>query len=677
MRYAIVLVSVAVCFTGAADAQNPTQKQIDQSVSAGARWLAGTFATGVTSNGQDGASHGVGLSAIAGLAMLEANVPISNPAIRNIAAYIRQTSPGDGRTYSLATSILFLDKLGYPSDRTMIQFLALRLASGQLAGGGWSYNCDWGLTDAQAGEVAQTLRKAKIDPEAPGETVRAIFNRIRDNRANQPKGQQAMMTGGTGDNSNTQFAIIGLWVARRNGVVIDEALAATDKYFRSTQSDAGWGYQAGGSGATPAMTCAGLISMAIGHGFKDSSLKGSSRPTDLKPESNPAPRRSIRDDKDVERGLKALGEHIKNLVGGRVEQTFTSDLYYAAWSIERVGMIYGMDTIGGVDWYLPIASMVMKTQEQNGSWSKGSHGAEASTALAILFLTKANVAGDLTSSLTGKKNPNAYLKPKTGSGEPDKPARDPATETPKPATPPREDKPLPPTADFRPPANPTGPTGMPPVGGPNLAPTGLMPAKTGAGGNPAPNGNPSGSLPLFPDEPAETKPVKKPPVVTTPVAPAASAEDKQAERLASALIAAKGDEFDRLLNEMRDSKGGVYTQALTLATARLSGAGLERVREAFASRLSRMTASTLGSMLSDSSTEVRLAAARAAGQKTGTAVVKDLIPLIADKERPVATAAIASLRKLSGRDFGPSDTAGPDERLTAIRAWKQWLAEQK
>ena len=82
-------------------------------------------------------------------------------------------------------------------------------------------------------------------------------------------------------------------------------------------------------------------------------------------------------------------------------------------------------------------------------------------------------------------------------------------------------------------------------------------------------------------------------------------------------------------------------------------------------------------MLSDSSTEVRLAAARAACQKTGTAVVKDLIPLIADKDRPVATAAIASLRKLSGRDFGPSDTAGPDERLTAIRAWKQWLAEQK
>jgi len=656
MRYFVVLVSLAMCFEGRAGAQAPTQKQIDRAVAGGAQWLAATFASGATNRGND--THGVALSAIAGLAMLEANVPVNAPAIRNVAAYVRQSAPGDNRTYSLATSILFLDKLGYPSDRMLIQFLALRLIAGQMSNGAWSYNCDWGLSDQQAGEVVRTLRSAKVDPESPDGTIRTIHNRIRENRERGPKGQQPLMMSGNGDNSNTQFAIIGLWVARRNGVVIDEALTATDKYFRASQSDAGWGYQPGSGGGTPAMTCAGLIALAIGHGVKDSVLKGSSKLADLKPDSNPTPRRSIRDDKDVERGLNALGQHIKALNVGRGGNSIAGDLFYTAWSIERVGMIYGSDTIGGMQWYLPIASLVMQAQDRTGGWTENTgHGAEASTALAILFLTRANVAGDLTSSLTGKRNPSAYLKPKTGSNESDIPAKDPNAETPKVAVKPREDNPLPPTSDFRPPI----------AKGPMVAPA-----------NTVPNGNPPPAFPLFPEAPPEVppRPVKKPPVVTTP-APAIDPDGVQAEVLASALVAARGDEFTRLLTELRDSKGAVYTHALTLATPRLNGTALERVREAFAGRLARMTPATLASMLTDPNVEVRLAAARASGQKTGNALVRELIPLLADRDRPVAIAAAVSLRKLSGRDFGPTDAAGADERLTAIRAWKQWLAEQK
>ena len=142
-------------------------------------------------------------------------------------------------------------------------------------------------------------------------------------------------------------------------------------------------------------------------------------------------------------------------------------------------------------------------------------------------------------------------------------------------------------------------------------------------------------------------------------------------------MAARGDEFTRLLTEMRDSKGSVYTQGLVGACGRLGGTALERTREAFAIRLSRMTPATLSSMLADSVPEVRLAAAKAVGLKSAIPLANDLVALIADSNRAVASAAVASLRKLTDRDFGPSDDAGPDERAEAIRAWKRWLAERK
>src|SRR5262249_13194528 len=72
------------------------------------------------------------------------------------------------------------------------------------------------------------------------------------------------------DHSNTQFAVLGLWAARRHDVHVDCALALVEKRFRSDQKAAGWGYLYGrGEGAgsrTGAMTCVGLLGLATGRG---------------------------------------------------------------------------------------------------------------------------------------------------------------------------------------------------------------------------------------------------------------------------------------------------------------------------------------------------------------------------------------------------------------------------
>jgi hypothetical protein len=78
---------------------------------------------------------------------------------------------------------------------------------------------------------------------------------------------------------------------------------------------------------------------------------------------------------------------------------------YFLWSLERVGVIYGADKIGGVDWYDVGSTALVRSQSPDGSWGFGTYGAEVNTAFAVLFLSKANLARDLSSKV--QKDPTS------------------------------------------------------------------------------------------------------------------------------------------------------------------------------------------------------------------------------------------------------------------------------
>ena len=74
------------------------------------------------------------------------------------------------------------------------------------------------------------------------------------------------------------------------------------------------------------------------------------------------------------------------------------DLYFL-WTLERVGVIYSKDLIGGKDWYDWGYPIVLKAQEPDGSWDEKHRqrfGPEVDTPFALLFLKLANIARDLT-----------------------------------------------------------------------------------------------------------------------------------------------------------------------------------------------------------------------------------------------------------------------------------------
>src|SRR5262249_28344609 len=83
----------------------------------------------------------IGATALAGLTLLECGVEEKDPSVQKAADAVRRLSIGLTHTYSLALSILFLDRLGEQGDVALIESMTVRLLAGQNANGGWTYSC--------------------------------------------------------------------------------------------------------------------------------------------------------------------------------------------------------------------------------------------------------------------------------------------------------------------------------------------------------------------------------------------------------------------------------------------------------------------------------------------------------------------------------------------------------
>jgi hypothetical protein len=201
-----------------------------------------------------------------------------------------------------------------------------------------------------------------------------------------------------GDNSNTQFALLGVWTARKYGVPVERSLAMVEARFRSSQNqDGSWNYSSW-TGTVDSMTCAGLLGLAVGRGIRQVG----------------GPPQDLMQDQAIARGLAFLGGVVgkpglpagssnagnNNLIGARAND----DLYFF-WSLERVGVIYDLPRIGGRDWYAWGSPIIVDHQNADGSWG-GAFPGVVDTCFALLFLRRVNVASDLTSKLKLLSKPN-------------------------------------------------------------------------------------------------------------------------------------------------------------------------------------------------------------------------------------------------------------------------------
>jgi hypothetical protein len=147
--------------------------------------------------------------------------------------------------------------------------------------------------------------------------------------------------------------------------------------------------------------------------------------------------------------------------------------------------------------------------------------------------------------------------------------------------------------------------------------------------------------------------------------------------LAESIVKADPSRQTELLETAEKGKGLRYTEALSAAIPQLDGEAYKKAREALANRLTRMTDETLVEYLQDEDTEIRRAAALAIGQKESKMLVPNLITLLNDPELTVVRAAHASLKALTGQDFGPAAKAKREDRDQAVLKWIEWWSKQR
>ncbi len=84
--------------------------------------------------------HRTGHAALAALALLECDVPASDPAMQSVFRHIRGNAEQLDQVYSLSIAILALDRLGDQRDRPLIRHLSARLVAAQWSDFAWSYS---------------------------------------------------------------------------------------------------------------------------------------------------------------------------------------------------------------------------------------------------------------------------------------------------------------------------------------------------------------------------------------------------------------------------------------------------------------------------------------------------------------------------------------------------------
>lgn len=360
------------------------------------------------------ANHEIGITSLCAIALIENGVPVDDPKIELAQRYVLDNYLEEKGTYDIALAILLLSRVGDRDNKAAIRDLAARLIAGQNTHGGWGYSCP----KVRAGSTEKEARPA-----------------------------------GPGDNSCTQFACLGLWVASRSGVNIDDTMAQVAYRFVMDQNaDGGWPYktEAGQPQASRnTMTFAGLFCLTVARANRiravqtaeangrqpprlpapltrpkvEPSTAPAADPNNPAAADAPAPAAATTVTPAAEVPFVDPGAEAATLQADPIfNKGFDMAVKYAAglgrgssryflWSVERMGVILGLEKYGTTDWFEKGADALLASQGQpagetpgiDGAWVIASTGSAFSeTSFAILFLRKANLGSDITRLLQGE-----------------------------------------------------------------------------------------------------------------------------------------------------------------------------------------------------------------------------------------------------------------------------------
>ncbi|HEX7899155.1 MAG TPA: prenyltransferase/squalene oxidase repeat-containing protein [Planctomycetota bacterium] len=258
-------------------------------------------------------------------------------------------------TYRVALLAMTLEEVDRLRYQNRIARCAQFLLDSQGENGQWSYG--------RATTYPSGLPVDSTDPREAGQVV--VFEEPKPGakpavRQKIKVAQQRVLPAG-GDNSNSQYAALGLRACHDAGIVLPaEAVTRAADWWRTSQSpDGGWGYN-GNNRAYGSMTVGAIGARAILLHIQGRDWK-----------RDPVLRAGV----DWETANFTVTDNPFR-TGGHV-------LYYL-YGLERAGMLCEIQKFGPNDWYASGARHLLTLQKPDGSW-----GPHTDTAFAILFLKRA------------------------------------------------------------------------------------------------------------------------------------------------------------------------------------------------------------------------------------------------------------------------------------------------
>lgn len=342
----VTMLAVLLCQTKAfVVAADPLGISIKESIERGKKFLISQqLADGSWTITQD--EFRVGVTSLVVLSLINSGMTPQDVPVKRGLQYLRKL-PANApeshyETYQVALMIMALSaaKDG-AADRVKISQLAQRLESGQMTktnSGAWGYELSGG-----GGLIG-------------------------------------------GDNSNSQFAVLGLREAVEAGAVVSKETweRCRDYWVRGQNHDGGWGYtsQNNQQGSYGSMSVAGVSSLAICEQMLRNDLG-------VAPDGTPPCCQATMPNKELEDGLKWLGRHFRP---GQNPGHGNGNILYYIYGVERAGRLSGQRFFGEHDWYREGAAYLVAMQNGvSGRWDGAGHGEDnpiVSTCYSLLFLSK-------------------------------------------------------------------------------------------------------------------------------------------------------------------------------------------------------------------------------------------------------------------------------------------------
>jgi len=330
-------------------------------------------------------------------------------------------------TYAVALQAMVLEEVERVKYQKRILMCAQFLVDNQSAAGYWGY----GSPSIYVEDVAYEMPKRKDVASGGGKEggVKQFELPQTSGPKNKPTVKNKVKVekkrdGEPNDNSNTQYAALGMRACHDSGIIIEAKVTdAAIKWIRDCQkkptgpeedlieggvagpagkngvaSGPGGGTVPGGSQvqkrAAPAGWCYSNHAEHEAYGSMTAGSVGTLCMWDYIKDNDDGKRKSWKNDKSVLNGLQWMAKNFSVTYNpgpyehAQMAKDSKSQYLYYMYALERAGLLFGTEMMGTHKWYPEGAKVLIETQGANGAWGDGT----VDTCFAILFLKRATRA---------------------------------------------------------------------------------------------------------------------------------------------------------------------------------------------------------------------------------------------------------------------------------------------